>query len=814
MSDDLKREALAYHAAEPAGKLQILPTKPMATQRDLSLAYSPGVAYACTAIADDPSTAALYTGRANLVAVISNGTAVLGLGNIGALASKPVMEGKAALFKKFSGIDVMDIEVDETKVEEFVEAIARLEPTFGGINLEDISAPACFEIEKRLKARMKIPVFHDDQHGTAIVTAAGILNALEITGRKIGDAKIACNGAGAAAIACLNLLVSFGVSKDNILVCDRKGVIHAERTDLDQYKGAYAVKTDKRTLADAIDGADIFLGLSAKDSVTQDMVKSMAARPIIFAMANPDPEIRPELVHAVRDDAIVATGRSDYPNQVNNVLCFPFIFRGALDCGATEINEAMKRACAVAIAEMARAEASDVVLAAYGAESLRFGPDYIIPKPFDPRLILEIAPLVAQAAMESGVATRPIADMAAYRERLQRFVFRSGLLMKPVFDQAARAPQRVVFAEGEAERVLHAAQQAAALGIAKPLLIGDTGRIEARVRELGLTMRAGTDFQIVDPQRVDAEAYAADLHQRAGRLGVSGREALRGVRNDPTVLACLMLARGEADAAICGSGGRFGHHLKRLEGILGRKPGVRALSTLSALVLPQGTVFIADAYVNLDPTAEEIADLAERAAETMRRMGVVPRAALVSHANFGDRPSASSRKMREAMEILRAREPDFEVDGEMHARRGARPAAAGAGLWAFVPDGGGEPPGDAERRCGAYRVESAQGSGRRRVGRADPDGSGAAGAHRVAVGDGAGAVEPHRDCGGGGADPGAGRGADGGGVNGTSRFRPAGDSGRRNGVGFQRLTAIFPIWNRYGNGMELVVVVKESGLKG
>jgi malate dehydrogenase (oxaloacetate-decarboxylating)(NADP+) len=667
MSDELKREALAYHAAEPAGKLQILPTKPMATQRDLALAYSPGVAYACEAIAEDPAAAALYTGRSNTVAVITNGTAVLGLGNIGALASKPVMEGKAALFKKFSGIDTVDLELDETGVDAFVEAVARLEPSFGGINLEDISAPACFEIEKRLKARMKIPVFHDDQHGTAIVTAAGIINGLEIVGKKIGDVKIACNGAGAAAIACLDLLVGFGARKDNILVCDRKGVIHAGRADLDQYKGAYAAVTDKRTLAEAIDGADVFLGLSAADSVTAEMVASMAAKPLIFAMANPDPEVRPEVVRSVRDDAIVATGRSDYPNQVNNVLCFPFIFRGALDCGATEINEPMKRACAEAIAKMARAEASDVVLAAYGAESLSFGPDYIIPKPFDPRLMLEIAPLVAQAAMDTGVATRPIADMAAYRDRLQGFVFRSGLLMKPVFDAAARAPKRVVFAEGEAERVLHAAQQAASLGIARPILVGDADRIALRVRELGLSLRLGKDVEVVNPARVEQASYAGDLHRLVGRRGVSPREALREVRGDPTVLACLMLARGEADAAVCGSDGRFGHHLAQIEGILGRKQGVRALSTLNALVLPKGTVFIADAYVNLDPSAEEIADLTELAAETMRRMGVVPRAALVSHANFGDRPSASSQKVRHAMEILRGRAPDFEVDGEMHA---------------------------------------------------------------------------------------------------------------------------------------------------
>ena len=673
MSEELKREALAYHAAEPCGKLQILPTKPMATQRDLSLAYSPGVAYACEAIAEDPATAALYTGRANLVAVISNGTAVLGLGNIGALASKPVMEGKAALFKKFSGIDVMDIEVDETDVDAFVEAIARLEPTFGGINLEDISAPACFEIEKRLKERMKIPVFHDDQHGTAIVSAAGILNALEITGRKIGEATIACNGAGAAALACLDLLVSLGASKDNILVCDRKGVIHDGRTDLDKYKSAYAAKTDKRTLAEAMDGVDIFLGLSAKDSVTPEMAASMAPKPIIFAMANPDPEIRPEAVRAVRDDAIVATGRSDYPNQANNVLCFPFIFRGALDCGATEINEAMKRACAEAIAAMARAEASDVVLAAYGADNLRFGPDYIIPKPFDPRLITEIPPIVAQAAMDTGVATRPIEDMEAYRQRLQGFVFRSGLLMKPVFDAASRNPRRVVYAEGEAERVLHCAQQALSLGIAEPILIGDAGRIAERIRTLGLRIEPGKDVTIVDPNRIDAQSYADELHHRVGRLGIAPKEALRGVRADPTVLACLMLARGEADAAICGSGGRFGHHLKRLEGIVGRKEGVQALSALNAMVLPQATVFIADAYVNLDPSPEQIADLTELAARTMRRMGVEPRAALVSHANFGDRPSPSSRKMHEAMEILRSRNPDFEVDGEMHADAALNP---------------------------------------------------------------------------------------------------------------------------------------------
>ena len=603
MSDELKRDALAYHAAEPAGKLQILPTKPMATQRDLALAYSPGVAYACEEIAADPATAALYTGRANIVAVISNGTAVLGLGNIGALASKPVMEGKAALFKKFSGIDVVDLEVDETEVDAFVEAVARLEPTFGGINLEDISAPACFEIEKRLKARMKIPVFHDDQHGTAIVTAAGILNGLEVVGKKIGEAKIACNGAGAAAIACLDLLVSFGASKDNILVCDRKGVIHADRTDLDQYKGAYAAKTDKRTLAEAMQGADIFLGLSAKDSVTPEMAKSMAPKPLIFAMANPDPEIRPEAVRAVRDDAIIATGRSDYPNQVNNVLCFPFIFRGALDCGATEINEPMKRACAEAIASMARAEASDVVLAAYGAESLQLRsrlhhPEALRPAA-DPRDRADRRP------GGDGHRRRHPADRR--HGRLPRAAAALRLPLRPADEAGLRRRRPRARAASSTPRArpsgcCTAPSRRCQLGIAEPILVGDTDRIAERIRGLGLSMRPGEDVAIVDPNRIDAESYAADLHARVGRLGISGKEALRGVRADPTVLACLMLARGEADAAICGSGGRFGHHLKRLEGILGRRPGVRALSTLNAMVLPQGTIFIADAYVNLDPS--------------------------------------------------------------------------------------------------------------------------------------------------------------------------------------------------------------------
>jgi malate dehydrogenase (oxaloacetate-decarboxylating)(NADP+) len=668
MSEDLKRQALAYHEAEPHGKLQILPSKPMATQQDLALAYSPGVAYACTAIAEDPAKAALYTGRQNLVAVITNGTAVLGLGNIGPLASKPVMEGKAALFKKFSGIDVVDLEVAENDVEPFCEAVARLEPSFGGINLEDIKAPQCFEIESRLKARMGIPVFHDDQHGTAIVCAAGVLNGLDLVGKTLETAKIVCNGAGAAALACLDLLVSFGADKANIVVCDSRGVVHTEREGgVDKYKGRYARETTMRTLADAMAGADIFLGLSAKDVVSPEMAASMAEKPLIFAMANPDPEILPEAVQSVRDDAIIATGRSDYPNQVNNVLCFPFIFRGALDCGASEINEAMKRACAEAIARMARAEASDVVRAAYGAETLQFGPEYIIPKPFDPRLILEIAPLVAQAAMDTGVATRPIEDMEAYRERLRRFVFRSGMLMKPVFDKASRNPRRVVFGEGTAQRVLHCAQQAAQNGLAKPVLIGDSGEISRRIKALGLGIRIGREVEVVDPRLLDLESYAGDLHERIGRRGVSLREAERGVLNDPTVLAFLMLARGEADAAIVGTGGRFGHHLTRLESIIGLREGAHRLSTMNGLVMPTGTVFVADAYVAPEPSAEDLADLTIQCARAMRRIGVEPRVALVSHSNFGDRPSPSSDKMRAAVEILRGMNPDFEFDGEMHA---------------------------------------------------------------------------------------------------------------------------------------------------
>ena len=668
MADTLEQQALDYHAEDPPGKLQIAATKAMATQHDLSLAYSPGVAAACEAIADDNGEAWRLTAKGNLVAVISNGTAVLGLGNIGALAAKPVMEGKAVLFKKFSGIDVFDLEVGETDVDNFCNAVALLEPTFGGINLEDIKAPECFEIEKRLRARMNIPVFHDDQHGTAIVTAAAVLNALDLVDKNIGDVRIVCNGAGAAALACLDLLMSLGADRQNVIICDRSGVVHRARTGKpDPYKAAYAQDTDLRTLAEALEGADIFLGLSAGNVVSAEMAASMAPKPIILAMANPEPEIRPELVREVRDDAIIATGRSDYPNQVNNVLCFPFIFRGALDVGATEINEEMKKACARAIADIARAEASDVVLSAYGADQLTFGPDYIIPKPFDPRLILEIAPAVAKAAIDSGVATRPIEDLPAYKDKLSRFVFRSGMLMKPVFEKAQRDPKRVVYAEGESERVLQAAQQVVDSGIAKPVLIGNQANIAKRLRRLGLRLVVGETVEVIDPTERDRARDAAALAEFASQNAGDLSPADEGIEDDNTALAFLMLRQREVDAAICGTQGGFAHHLGLLRSIIGRAEGVEQLSTISALVLPAGTICLADAYVTPDPSAEEIAALTLLSAATMRRIGIEPKIALLSHSNFGNRDTCSARKMRAALDALRKRAPELNVDGEMHA---------------------------------------------------------------------------------------------------------------------------------------------------
>ena len=667
MANEFKQSAIEYHEADPPGKLAITPTKPLATQRDLSLAYSPGVAFACEAIVADNAAAARLTARANLVGVITNGTAVLGLGNIGPLASKPVMEGKAVLFKKFAGIDVFDIEVAATDPDRFVDAVAALEPTFGAINLEDIKAPECFEIEHKLRERMKIPVMHDDQHGTAIVVAAAILNGLKIVGKDIGDVRLACCGGGAAALACLNLLVSLGMRRENIFVSDRVGVVYEGRTEeMNPYLARYARPTHFRKLAETMAGADIFLGLSAPRTVSSEMVQTMADRPIIMALANPTPEIMPEDVKAVRSDAIIATGRSDYPNQVNNVLCFPFLFRGALDAGATTINEEMKKACALAIAELAQAEASDIVLTAYGAESFVFGREYIIPKPFDPRLISKLAPAVAKAAMESGVATRPIQDFDAYFEKLSDFVFRTGLVMKPIFDAAKSAPKRVIFAEGERVKVLQAAYQVLSEGIAKPILVGNRRFIEERIQNLGLPMLPGRDIEVFDPLHDPrVEDLADHYYSLTERKGVLRSDARIAVRRQNTVIAAMLLKRGEGDAMICGSAGRFDRHLKYVGDIIGRREGVCTFGALSAILLELGTHFIADTQVNFDPTAAEIAEIAVLAARQVKRFGLTPKLAFLSHSNFGSADTVTARKMREALAIFWELAPDVEAEGEM-----------------------------------------------------------------------------------------------------------------------------------------------------
>jgi malate dehydrogenase (oxaloacetate-decarboxylating)(NADP+) len=669
MSDKLEEAALNYHAAKPAGKIAIMATKPLATQRDLALAYTPGVAFACNAIAADESEAFRLTARGNLVAVITNGTAVLGLGNIGALASKPVMEGKAVLFKKFSGIDVFDIEINELDPDRFVDIVASLEPTFGGINLEDIKAPECFDIERKLRERMNIPVFHDDQHGTAIIVNAAILNGLRLVEKKIEDAKVVVSGAGAAALACLDLLVHMGVRKENIIVTDILGVVYEGRNEqMDKWKARYACDTQARTLGEVIAGADVFLGLSAPGVLAPEMVKRMAKRPLILALANPTPEIMPKLAKKARSDAVICTGRSDYPNQVNNVLCFPFIFRGALDVGATDINEEMKLAAVKAIADLAMAESSELVALAYGETPMRFGPDYLIPKPFDPRLIMEIAPAVARAAMDSGVATRPIKDWEAYRQSLTEFVFRSGLVMKPIIDAARQAPRRVVYAEGEDRRVLRAAQQAIDDGIAEPILVGRANVIRDRIRQLGLRMRPDSDVEICNILRDDRFVeYWNAYHALMGRNGVTPEIAKAVVRSDTTVVACIMVHRGEADAMLCGTVGRFDAHLAHVENIIGRKPGVRDFSAMTVLILPSGTFFICDTHVSQDPSAEELAEMAMLAAEEVRNFGITPRVALVSRSNFGSSSSASSLKMRRALELLCELAPDLEADGEMQA---------------------------------------------------------------------------------------------------------------------------------------------------
>ena len=669
MNKDLRDSALEYHRSYPPGKLGIVATKPLANQRDLALAYSPGVAEACELIAREPIEAASVTARGNLIAVISNGTAVLGLGAIGPLASKPVMEGKAVLFKKFSGIDVFDIEIDTTDPGRFIDIVASLEPTFGGINLEDIKAPECFEIEDRLRARMNIPVFHDDQHGTAIIVAAAVINGLQVIGKDIAKVKLVTSGAGAAALACLDLLVSIGIKRENVWVTDIEGVAYVGRTTLmDPRKARYAQDTDARTLAEVIEQADIFLGLSAPNVLKPELLAKMADRPLIMALANPVPEIMPDAAKAVRPDAIIATGRSDFPNQVNNVLCFPYIFRGALDVGATAINEEMKIACAQAIAELARAEPSDVVAMAYGGEALKFGPEYLIPKPFDPRLIVELAPAVAKAAMASGVATLPIEDQAAYRQRLSAFVFRSGSLMKPVFDSAKRNLRKLVYGEGESRRVLRAAQVVVDEGLAEPILVGRRAIIETRLAELALRIRPDVDFSIVDPNHNPRyQEHWQEYHRIMQRRGITPEAAQRLTRTRTTALAALMLRLGEADAALCGPLGDYRMHLGHILDVIGRRDGVHDVSAMRALLLPRGTYFVCDTHVTPDPSAEDLAEMAVLAAETVRRFGIEPKVALISHSNFGSVDCASARKMQQARRRLECIAPALECEGEMHA---------------------------------------------------------------------------------------------------------------------------------------------------
>jgi malate dehydrogenase (oxaloacetate-decarboxylating)(NADP+) len=670
MDEDFRKAALDYHRLPRPGKMAIEATKRMATQRDLALAYSPGVAAACEEIAADPDKARDYTIRGNLVGVITNGTAVLGLGNIGPLASKPVMEGKAVLFKKFAGIDVFDIEINQLDPDKFIEAVASLEPTFGGINLEDIKAPECFYIEAALRERMSIPVFHDDQHGTAIVCAAAVLNALVLQGKKLKDVRLVTSGAGAAALACVDLLVSMGLPTGNVTLTDIKGVVYDGREEnMPPNMARYARRTDARRLPDVLPGADIFLGLSAPNVFNPEWLPLLADKPLILAMANPDPEIMPELVTAARPDAIMATGRTDYPNQVNNLLCFRFIFRGALDVGATEINEAMKVAAVKAIADLARAEASEVVAAAYGGAAPLFGPQYIIPKPFDPRLILKIAPAVAKAAMDSGVATRPIADFAVYQRDLERFVYRSGQLMRPIFDRARKAQSRVAFAEGEDERVLRAVQTVVDEGLAQPLLIGRRSVIEGKVKAMGLRLDLGGKVKVLDPT-TDVEALAPLIEQyqaAVGRRGVPPLAAERRVTSRPSVTAAMLLRSGAVDAALVGGRGDWWTQASYVMPIIPRKAGANRIYALSALILQNGVLFICDTHVNVDPTAEEVAELTLLAAEAVEQFGVVPKVALLSHSSFGASNAPNARKMREALALIHDRAPDLEVDGEMHA---------------------------------------------------------------------------------------------------------------------------------------------------
>ncbi|HKB82277.1 MAG TPA: NADP-dependent malic enzyme [Burkholderiales bacterium] len=668
MGDQLEAAAIEYHEKPTPGKISVTPTKSLSNQRDLALAYSPGVAYACKQIEADPSRAAQLTSRANLVGVITNGTAVLGLGNIGPLAGKPVMEGKGCLFKKFAGIDVFDIELAENDPDKLVDMIAALEPTLGGVNLEDIKAPECFYIEAKLRERMKIPVFHDDQHGTAIIVGAAVMNGLKVVHKQFSAVKLVCSGAGASAIACLDLLCGLGLKRENVFVCDSKGVIYEGRdARMEPNKARYARKTDARHLADVIAGADIFLGLSGPGAMKQEWVKKMGEKPIVFALANPTPEILPEEVKAVRPDAIIATGRSDYPNQVNNVLCFPFIFRGALDVGATRINEEMKLACVHAIAELAQAEQSDVVALAYEGEDLSFGPDYIIPKPFDPRLITRIAPAVAKAAMKSGVATRPIADLEAYREQLTNFVYHSGFIMKPVFASAKKAPKRVIYAEGEDERVLRAAQVVVDEKLARPILIGRPEVVETRIKRFGLRLVPGKDCELVNPES-DARYKEVwnEYYKLMRRRGVAPDDAKVHVRQSNTLIGAMLLRRGDGDALLCGTFGRHKDHLRHVANVIGLKPGSSVFAAMNVLMLPKRTVFISDTYVNEDPSVEQLTEITVMAAEEVRRFGVAPKVALLSHSNFGTDDSPSALKMNRALDAIERIAPDLEIDGEMH----------------------------------------------------------------------------------------------------------------------------------------------------
>jgi malate dehydrogenase (oxaloacetate-decarboxylating)(NADP+) len=666
--EHLKKAALDFHEFPTRGKLAIQATKPLANQRDLSLAYSPGVAFPCLEIAEDESASYKYTSRGNLVAVISNGTAVLGLGDIGAAASKPVMEGKACLFKKFAGIDVFDIEINEKDPAKLIEIIASLEPTLGGINLEDIKAPECFQIEKELSKRMNIPIFHDDQHGTAVISNAAILNALKIVGKNLSDVKIAVSGAGAAAIACLDLMVDLGANIKNIFVCDSKGLIHSERSNLDASKQRYAQTTNARTLADAMVGADIFLGCSVAGAVTPDMLKTMADKPIVLAMANPEPEIRPELAKAARPDCIIATGRSDYPNQVNNVLCFPYIFRGALDCGASEITQSMKLACVKAIAELTEAEINDAVAKAYLGEDLRFGPEYIIPKPFDPRLILKIAPAVARAAAESGVARRPIADLAAYEQELQKWVYHTGMMMRPVFTKAKQQPKTIIYVEGEDERILRAVQTILDEGIAKPILLGDVTKIQEACHKAGLRYMPSSEenaqVRVINPHN-PCPAMVEAYRKKMERQGITPALALSNLQKSATLFASLMIEGGWADGMICGVVGRYDHHLAQIKQIIPQTAPI--LATVNALMLENHNLLIADTYINDNPDAKEIAQIAKMAAKQAALFGLEPKVALLSHSMFGGSSRASATKMAEAYRILEAEGVDFAFEGEIKA---------------------------------------------------------------------------------------------------------------------------------------------------